>query len=153
MADDQATATETATDEAPTATANGSLHGAILACVKAIGAVGKHGENTQQGYRYQRAADVAAAVNKATTEHGLTIVPTLLPESLVTVQSGTTRNGAPTFRTEALLRVRVTHAASGEYLELIVPGSGQDTGEKGVYKAMTGAMKYAQRLLFNIPDD
>ena len=49
--------------------------------------------------------------------------------------------------------VTFTDAESGESVTVQSFGCGQDTGEKAIYKAMTGALKYALRMNFLIPDE
>jgi hypothetical protein len=46
---------------------------------------------------------------------------------------------------------RVTHAASGQWLEIDGVGEGEDKADKGAYKAQTGLKKYLYALAFSLP--
>ena len=57
--------------------------------------------------------------------------------------------------TQFLVTVKVTYSIldsdSGEGISGVVVGQGADKGDKGVYKAITGAIKYLYMKMFNIP--
>lgn len=57
--------------------------------------------------------------------------------------------------TQFLVTVKIPYAfydvESGEKLDGVVYGQGADKGDKGVYKAITGAIKYLYMKTFNIP--
>jgi len=57
--------------------------------------------------------------------------------------------------TQFLVTVKITYAfydvESGEKLDGVVYGQGADKGDKGIYKAITGAIKYLYMKTFNIP--
>lgn len=57
--------------------------------------------------------------------------------------------------TQFLVTVKINYAfidvESGEKLEGVAYGQGADKGDKGVYKAITGAIKYIYMKTFNIP--
>ena len=61
-----------------------------------------------------------------------------------------TARGSAQWRTDLVVRYRLLHV-SGESLDLEAPGCGVDFGDKGAYKAMTGALKYALRHTLLIP--
>ncbi len=46
---------------------------------------------------------------------------------------------------------RVTHAASGQWMEVEAVGEGEDKADKGAFKAQTGLKKYLYSLLFSLP--
>ena len=46
--------------------------------------------------------------------------------------------------------MRLSHAESGEWIEIDIIGEGYDRGDKAVYKAITGARKYGLACLFDL---
>lgn len=53
--------------------------------------------------------------------------------------------------TDVEINYRFVDAESGEYVSGFAAGQGADNGDKGVYKAITGAIKYIYMKTFNIP--
>lgn len=109
--------------------------------------VQKCGKNHFHNYKYAMAADVLEKVNNALVENGLAAVVT--PE-LIDFKDVTTAKG----NTERLATVKTTitliDPESGETLQLIGLGSGQDAGDKAVMKAQTASIKYAWMLSLQI---
>lgn len=123
---------------------NVNVLGAILRVMQRVGFVHKGGENEFHGYKYATEADTIAALRPALIAEGLIILPTI--------------SGAPRMddhgNTHVMMAYRIFHAQSGEGITVNIPGSGNDrsskgsVGDKGIYKAMTGAMKYMLRQTF-----
>lgn len=117
---------------------------ALLAVMNDVKYVQKGGENEFHGYKYATEADTIAAVRPALIKHGLVLVPSML---------GGLNSPDANGNTSIVMRYRLYHAASGQCISIDIPASGNDrnsrggVGDKGVYKAMTGAMKYALRQL------
>jgi len=42
---------------------------------------------------------------------------------------------------------------TGEVLDLMIPSSGYDVGDKGIFKAITGALKYIMKSVFLVPEE
>jgi len=109
--------------------------------------VQKNGENSFNHYKYVTATDVLKKINESCVRNG--VATTVKPE-LIEYSDRITNNG----KTEkhAVVRVVITliDTASGEYLELVGIGSGQDTGDKAIMKAQTASIKYAWMLSLNI---
>jgi len=61
------------------------------------------------------------------------------------------KNGSTMFLVEVEVPYKFYDVESGEFLEGIATGHGADMGDKGVYKAITGAVKYIYMKTFNIP--
>lgn len=53
--------------------------------------------------------------------------------------------------TEVKIKYRFYDSETGEFLEGEAAGQGADSGDKGIYKAITGAIKYIYMKTFNIP--
>ena len=122
----------------------------LLKVVAEVNHVDKSGRNEFHKYDYVKAADLAHPIRNALTENGVFAefdITSEVWDKLVT------RNGeaqhckvvgsivfinvdTPTDRTEAKRCI----------------GEGSDNGDKASYKAMTGAVKYALRNAFLVPD-
>lgn len=103
-----------------------------------VGVTVKDGKNASQNYGFHSAANVMAIVREKFGECGVGFSTTLLN---VSFSSGKSKSG--TEYVEALVRVRCTfvdlesrQAHSVEWF-----GSGQDYGDKALYKATTGAIR------------
>lgn len=110
----------------------------------------KSGYNDFHRYSYATEADIVAAVRKGLAARNVMIVHKVddLKWRLPVKASG--ESGSP------IATVSVTFTAidgdSGETLPVAQTiGEGQDSGDKAVYKALTGALKYAVLKLFLIP--
>jgi hypothetical protein len=122
----------------------------MVLAMKEIDAVLKLGKNDFQGYKYVRAADVANEVRKAIITHGIAFT-----YDVVDVQHWeATKEGKSTnYFCQLTVNTTFTDTESGEQLSGKVVGWGTDTLDKAPYKAMTGALKYALRMNFLIPDE
>lgn len=111
--------------------------------------VEKKGRNQDQGYDYAQASDVIEEAQRALHEAGL--VGYLVPGEIVEREVTSRSDSAGLFVT-ITSTLRVVDPESGDDLELSVRGTGIDyPGDKAVYKAMTGAAKYAYASLLGIP--
>ena len=115
--------------------------------MKSVGYVQKNAKNDFHGYRYASEAALLEALRPAMIEHGLVLIPSISNASTVD-QHGNT-----------LVSVEYTLAhISGEVWpeKITAMGCGNDmaksgkVGDKGVYKAITGANKYLLFKLFQI---
>jgi hypothetical protein len=114
-----------------------------------IGAVGKDGKNTQQGYSYRAIDDVLNAAHTALVKHQITAVPQVIEQKR---EERTTGKG--TVLIYSVLTVRYNfYAPDGSGVECVVVGEGMDSGDKSSNKAMSAAYKYAIGQVFSIPFD
>ena len=105
--------------------------------------VAKTGRNDFHGYDYATEADVVESVRPHMVENGLMLIPHV--DNVSQDQHG---------NTNIIVNYRLYHV-SGEFIEFNVAASGNDknrngVGDKGIYKAMTGASKYALLKLFSL---
>jgi hypothetical protein len=110
--------------------------------------VPKNGNNAAQGYKYATEADVLASIRKGLASRHVIITHRVDSTTFRQIDG---RSGALFIAT-----VHVTFTAhdgdSGESMEVArTVGEGMDSGDKNVYKAVTGATKYAALKLFFIP--
>ena len=113
-----------------------NLHERIIKIMEMVAVIKKEGKvefkNTK--YNYQREEDVTAAVREALLKYGITIIPVQF--RVEKVEAGLTT---------VAIQYKVTDAETGECEYLTMGGQGQDSGDKGIYKAETGAFKYLQK--------
>lgn len=124
-----------------------NLTSAICAVMSAVNYVQGTGQNTYDRYSYTTEEDLLRRLQPAMSAHGLALVP---DDITVSTSDVTTAKGKTETRYDIIVRYILRHT-SGETQRITAPGCGQDRGDKGVYKAMTGAHKYALRQLFCVP--
>lgn len=107
----------------------------------------KNGHNDKQNYDYALESDIKDVVRKEMSERDLVLISSELSRNKSELQG---RNGVQQLVT---LEVQFTifDAETGESIQFTGFGDGQDFGDKAVYKAKTGALKYALTTLFLIP--
>jgi hypothetical protein len=121
----------------------------LLEAQKAASAVEKKGQNKDQGYSYVLAADVIEAAQKALHDVGLVAMMSYTEAEERPIQSKTGTHGV-----YVLLRseLKIIDPEHGELITVSGFGAGIDyPGDKAVYKAMTGATKYAYAAALGIP--
>lgn len=130
-----------------------NLRQKLVACMNEIERVEKRGENRAQGYTYVMAADIIDAARKALATHGIAFSATEV--DIDDRGSYETRSGATMYVVRVKMLFRFMDADSDEQLEVSATGEGQDTGDKGINKAKTAAIKYIlqQNLLMSTGDD
>lgn len=111
-----------------------------LAAVSAtLGYVPKNGYNAHHKYHYVTEADLVSAVREKLAERNVFVFPKF--KLLSKVGDIATVEATFTF----------VDGDSGETYEAVSLGEGQDKSDKGVFKAMTGATKYALMKTFLMP--
>lgn len=123
----------------------------IVLAMKTVGSVAKAGRNKDQGYAYQKAADIFEAVQGAFVEHGIFLGATERiiewPDPL------TTKSGATMFICRATMAYGLEDVLSGEMKEFVSTGVGFDTSDKALNKAKTMAEKYFLKQLLLIGEE
>lgn len=115
----------------------------------AVERIPKRGWNDFHKYEYATEADIAEAVRAELAGRHLIMFPDVQSMDWRDGRDKDGKSGAPI----CLLNVRWTikDGDSGEEILYHVPGAGQDSGDKGCYKALTGSQKYALLKLLQIP--
>jgi hypothetical protein len=126
-----------------------TLTSKLLEVSKAIKYLEKDKTNKMQGYKYLSEAKIKEVFKKAFEDNG--ILFNFSTESVREYEISPTRNGAKQFVTIAngkysFIDVDSDHELNGTWF-----GSGTDTGDKGLYKAITGGIKYVLNTNFLIP--
>lgn len=126
-----------------------SLRAKLAAAMGEIGWVKKDGRNDAQRYNFTSAEGVADAVRSVLAKYGVDVEPDVTEW---TVHESQTKSGGTMHYHRVMVAWTFTDADSDEKVgPLRFPGEGMDSGDKAVYKAMTGSLKYALRMKFLIP--
>lgn len=115
---------------------------------KAMSAAAKSGRNEFQRYSYPKEEDWFEAVKDALNDHGFVLTMGLCETT--NLENRTTQRGGTEYCVQVKVIARLLHS-SGQWAEIDSIGQGQDNADKAVYKAITGAKKYAYALLFALP--
>lgn len=99
-------------------------------------------------YSYLSEEKITSEMREAMLKAGLVIYPARM--EVVNQQDVSTKTGQARV-VNILITYRVQDVESEEFIEVQALGEGMDAGDKAIYKAMTGAFKYAQRQTFMIP--
>jgi len=122
----------------------------LIEVAKKVGGVGKGGRNDAQRYDYVRATDVVQATKGAFLDAGLFVSLSLDVPTVTVLDRGDKPQGVLYTVAGSI----IVENDKGERVERGVIGSGIDFGgDKGAYKAITGAWKYGLRTLLQIPDE
>lgn len=121
--------------------ARAQLYKKIAAVTAAVSRIPKNGKNTFHNYKYATESDITDGLRDLLQEHGLAFLP---PSVIAWERSETTKKDGN--RGDDLTRVQLQFglacADTGEVFTAMFWGEGQDGGDKGFYKAYTGAVKY-----------
>jgi hypothetical protein len=119
---------------------------ALNAVMQEVDYVQKTGENDFHKYTYASEADVLDKLRPAMVKHGLVLIPSIAQVSNVDAYGNTT----------VMMNYTLAHTSGAVWPEKIgAAGCGGDknrngVGDKGLYKAITGANKYLLFKLFQI---
>lgn len=119
---------------------------AVNAVMQEVDYVQKKGENDFHGYKYATEADVLDRLRPAMVKHGLILIPSVAQVSNIDQFGNTTVS----------INYTLAHVSGAVWPQPITAaGAGNDrnkngVGDKGVYKAITGANKYLLFKLFQI---
>jgi hypothetical protein len=116
--------------------------------MKEVKYIQKRGYNAFHKYKYATEADVAEKVREALAERSIVMIPSLTSHS---TREHITSKGNREYITTVVMEFRFIDGETGETITFSMIGEGQDAGDKGPYKAMTGAQKYALMKTFMIP--
>jgi len=119
----------------------------LVEIMKECSYVQKLGKNSFHNYKYAMASDVLEKVNDSLSKHGIATI--VIPE-MIEFRDVTTAKGNLEHLATIKVTIRLIDSESGESLELIGLGSGQDAGDKAIMKAQTAALKYAWMMSLQI---
>lgn len=114
-----------------------------------IGWIPKRGWNDHQKYNFVREADVVDAVRGELSSRNIAVIPTV--KSLTTSPIEAASGGKTGMFVMVEMRYELIDGDSGERMTIEGAGAGTDyPGDKAVFKAQTGAKKYALFQAFQI---
>lgn len=133
-----------------------NVHQRINAVQAEIGVISKNGTNSFHNYDYATEADFVNALRPLLLKHGLSM--SLIDNSVIGVMPLLKDDGKHTGK--ILTTVQSTYSIVSvdnpkDYIQVKGCGQGADNGDKGVYKAITGAKKYviANAFMISTGDD
>jgi hypothetical protein len=116
--------------------------------MKQVKYIQKTGYNSFHKYKYATESDVTEAVREQLAKLNVIMIPSV--KSCVN-RPHTTSRGNVEYIVTVEIEFTFYDGDSGDKIVLTSFGEGQDAGDKGVYKAITGAQKYALMKAFMIP--
>jgi len=124
----------------------------LASIVAEIDHVEKSGRNTFQNYNYVKAADVAWLVRKALSSRNIYLVSDVVEVRNYTIPA---KENTVMQAVDVRMEFSFFDGDSPATLPIVTHawGTGTDKGDKAIYKAMTGALKYGLRHSFIIPDE
>jgi hypothetical protein len=127
-----------------------SIAAGIVAVKRMVHEVGKTGRNKFHNYSYATEADVLEALREPMNAAGLALIPTQVGEALQ-IRIPKEKGGGETIVTQITIEFTLMHESGDVWpVPLRFTGHGQDSQDKGPYKAMAGARKYAHIHLFGL---
>lgn len=108
----------------------------------------KRGHNKFHNYKYATEADVNEKVRECLAEKNVIMLPSMKSHS---IRETKTAKGDTEYIVCVDMDFTFIDGESGEQLTITMSGEGQDRGDKAIYKAISGAQKYALMKVFMIP--
>lgn len=124
-----------------------SLLAKLVAIMANVDNIPKSGWNEAQKYHFVTEADVTNYLRPALASSGILPVVSLLDTK---ERETTTASGKQILLTHAVISFTLYDVETGQNLKIYMSGSGTDMGDKGIYKAVTGAVKYALMKTFMV---
>lgn len=122
----------------------------ILAVKRAVHEVGKTGRNKFHNYSYATEADVLDTLREPMNKAGLALIPSQIGDALQ-IRIPKDKGGGETVITQITIEFQLVHESGDVWpVPLRFTGHGQDSQDKGPYKAMAGARKYAHIHIFGL---
>lgn len=116
-----------------------TLTSKLAEVMMAVERVPKRGRNDFHKYDYATEADIVATVRKELASRQVMLIPHV---------DSVTRDGTIT---TAMMTFTFRDGESEEYIQSMWAGVGEDKGDKGLYKALTGGLKYFLLKTFLMP--
>ena len=113
-----------------------------------MGALAKDGSNNSQGWAFISESAIKAAIRRVAGKYGFAIIPTKI-NKIDKYERKTSRGGTLYFY-DVIQDFIVTDGK--EQYEMQMIGTGSDSGDKAVNKAVTVAFKNLEKQLFNVSD-
>jgi len=125
-----------------------SLVRKLTEVMKEVKHIPKNGWNDFHRYKFATESDVAEKVREALAERCVMMIPDV---TRMETREHTNARGKTEYIVTVWMKFTFMDGESGEEIVFNSVGEGQDAGDKGSYKAITGAQKYALLKAFMIP--
>lgn len=129
------------------------IYSTIPKVMAEIGAVAKSSRNEQQKYAFRGIDSMYNAIHPALAKHSVFCVPEVIEREDYRFEKANYEGKTTTWLHVALKVRHRFYASDGSFVDVITAGDGLDNSDKAVFKAMSGAMKYAFIELFSVPTD
>lgn len=116
--------------------------------MKEVKYIQKTGYNNFHKYKYATEADVNEKVREELAKRNVVLIPNVKNHA---VREHMTAKGNREYIVTVEVEFTFYDGDTGETITFTTYGEGQDAGDKGTYKAITGAQKYALMKAFMIP--
>jgi len=124
------------------------LFKSISEVMAVVDRIPKNGFNDFHKYHFATEADVSDALRKELASRDVAV---FVSNRIVGVKEWLTPRGKPTLLTNVECEVTFACGKSGATFSVTATGTGDDPSDKGTYKAITGAVKYALLKTFLVP--
>lgn len=116
--------------------------------MKQVQYIEKRGYNKFHKYNYATESDVSEKVREVLAEQNVIMLPDVVEHE---TREHVNQRGNKEYIATVKVKFTFIDGETGEELSIHSVGEGQDAGDKAVYKAITGATKYALMKAFMIP--
>ena len=124
-----------------------NLAAKMIKIMEDVSYIQKKGFNAFQKYKYATESDVSTAFAESFKKNNVCMLTSVVERNCDTYK---TAQGKDSFIVSVKMEVTFIDADSGESFTGTFFGDGTDSGDKGVYKAITGAQKYALMKTFMV---
>lgn len=120
----------------------------IAEVIKEVKNIPKKGHNETMKYNYVMEKDVVEKLREQLTSKGIVIIPNIIETSEREI---CLRNSQPSYVSKVVMSFTFFDVNTGGSITIYGVGEGQDSLDKGIYKAITGCQKYVLLKTFMIP--
>ena len=128
---------------------NQNIYAKMANILKETKAITKSEKNQQQGFKFRGIDNVMNELHELFAKNDVFILQELQD---FTVDARPTAKGGTLFYTRAKIKFRYT-TTDGSFVETVNVGEAMDSGDKGMNKAMSIALKYSLLQMFLIPTE
>ena len=121
----------------------------MVAIMRDVDAIKKSKKNQQQGFMFRGIDDMMNSLHDLFAKHGVFIIPEVKGFD---VKEKPTKNGGVNYVTHTTIIFKFV-AEDGSFVEITNVGEAMDSGDKGMNKTMSIALKYALMQAFLIPTE
>jgi hypothetical protein len=128
-----------------------SLVGKLAEVMGSVGWIEKTGYNEFHRYKYSQEADLVNAIRGELSKRSVMVFPDVVDVQRKPLEVESSKGIRKTQITEIAVKWTFVDGESGEERSIVIHGVGEDSVDKGFYKAFTGSEKYMLMKTFLIP--